>query len=85
MMYPPCPPWAGVIQTMGVTTMHFHPGWLGPTQDCGHGGYYAGDDRYGYVGHQQDSRTPRQENRIVHNVKSDHLIFQEATVVPGRQ
>jgi hypothetical protein len=32
--------------------MHFHPGWSGPAEDFGHGGYYTGDDRYENVGHQ---------------------------------
>jgi hypothetical protein len=32
--------------------MHFHPGWSGSVEGFGHGGYYVGDDHYGYVGHQ---------------------------------
>jgi hypothetical protein len=32
--------------------MHFYPGWLGPTEGFIHRGYYAGDGRYRYVGHQ---------------------------------
>jgi hypothetical protein len=49
--------------------MHFHLGWLGPSKGFGQGGYYARDDRYGSVGHQQDERTLRQENWMVQNPK----------------
>jgi hypothetical protein len=49
--------------------MHFHPGWSGPAEGFGHGGYYTGDDHDGSVGHQQDRKAPRQENQIVWNAK----------------
>jgi hypothetical protein len=39
--------------------MHFHPGWLGPVEGYGHGGYYTRDNRYGSVGHQQDRKASR--------------------------
>jgi hypothetical protein len=32
--------------------MHIHPGWSGPTEGFGHGGYYVGDGCYRYIGHQ---------------------------------
>jgi hypothetical protein len=32
--------------------MHFHPGWSGPSEGFGHGGYYTGDGCYMSVGHQ---------------------------------
>jgi hypothetical protein len=52
MMYPPCPPWAGWYELLAPPPpMHFHPRWLGPTEGFGHGGYDAGDDRYGSLGH----------------------------------
>jgi hypothetical protein len=41
MMYPPCPPWAGWYGPRTPPPMHFHPGWSGPTQGFGHGGYYT--------------------------------------------
>jgi hypothetical protein len=65
--------------------MHFHPGWSGPTQGFGIGGYYAGHDYYEDVGHQQDRRAPGQENRIVQNAKSDHPVSEETTAAPGHQ
>jgi hypothetical protein len=58
--------------------MHFHPGWLGPTQGFGHGGYYARDGRYGHVGHQQDKRALGQ---VVWNGKSNHPISQETSAL----
>jgi hypothetical protein len=64
--------------------MHFHSGWLGPTQCFGHEGYYAGDDRYRHIGHQQDRRALGQENRIVWNAKPDHPIFLEVAATPSR-
>jgi hypothetical protein len=30
--------------------MPFHPGWSGPAEGLGHGGYYVGDGCYRYVG-----------------------------------
>jgi hypothetical protein len=32
-------------------SMHFHPGWSGPTEGFGRIGYYTGDGHYRYVGH----------------------------------
>jgi hypothetical protein len=63
--------------------MHFDPGWSGPNQDFVHGGYYTGDNRYGYVNHQQDRRASGQENRIVRNAKLDHLISLKTTAAPS--
>jgi hypothetical protein len=71
MMYTPCPPWAGWYIPWALSSMPFHLGWLGPAEGFGYGGYYTGDDRYGHVGHQQDSRILRQENRMVWNPKPD--------------
>jgi hypothetical protein len=51
MMYPPCPPWAGWYGPWAPSLMHFHPRWLGPTEDFGYGGYYAGDSHYRYISH----------------------------------
>jgi hypothetical protein len=65
--------------------MHFHSGWLGPVEGFGHGGYYAGDDRYGHVGHQQDRRASGQENWTAQNVKLDHQVSQETATVPGHR
>jgi hypothetical protein len=31
--------------------MYFHLGWSGPVEGFGHGGYYIGDGRYGYISH----------------------------------
>jgi hypothetical protein len=56
MMYPPCPPWAGWYGPWTLSPMHFHPGWSGPAEDFGHGGYYTGDDCYGSVDHQHDRK-----------------------------
>jgi hypothetical protein len=56
MMYPP---WAGLYEPWALSPMPFHPGWSGPAEDFGYSGYYAGDDRYRHVGHQQDSRILR--------------------------
>jgi hypothetical protein len=41
-----------LVWTVGPPPMHFHPGWLGPADDFGHGGFYTGDDRYRNVGQQ---------------------------------
>jgi hypothetical protein len=65
--------------------MHFHPGWSGPAQGFGYEGYYAGDGRYGYTGHQQDWRASGQENRIVQNPKPYHPVFQEVAAAPDRR
>jgi hypothetical protein len=43
--------------------MHLHPGWSGSTEGFGHRGYYAGDNCYGYIGHQQGRRASGQEKR----------------------
>jgi hypothetical protein len=64
--------------------MYFHPGWSGPTQDFGHGGYYVGDNHYGHVGHQQDRKASSQENWIVRNAKLNHPVSQEGIVAPDR-
>jgi hypothetical protein len=63
--------------------MHFHPGWIAPTEGFDHRSYYIGDDCYGYVGHQQDRRASGQENRIVQNAKPDHPISMNIAVAPG--
>jgi hypothetical protein len=65
--------------------MHFHPGWSGPTQGFGHGGYHTGDSRYRHVGYQQDRRVLGQENQTVRNAKLDHPVSQEDVVAPGGQ
>jgi hypothetical protein len=62
IMYPPCPPWVGWYRPWALPPMHFHPGWLGPSEGFGHGGYYAGDGHYGSISHQQSRRNLRQEN-----------------------
>jgi hypothetical protein len=31
--------------------MHFHLGWLRPSQGFGHRGFYTGDGHYGHIGH----------------------------------
>jgi hypothetical protein len=36
---------------MGATADVLPPGWSGPTVGFGYEGYYAGDGRYGHVGH----------------------------------
>jgi hypothetical protein len=74
MMYLPCSPWVGWYGPWAPPSMHFHPGWSGPTQGFDHGGYYIGDGRYEHAGHQQDRRASGQENRTVWNAKTDHLI-----------
>jgi hypothetical protein len=38
MMYPPCPPWTGWYELWVPPPMHFHPRWLGSTEDFSHGG-----------------------------------------------
>jgi hypothetical protein len=63
--------------------MPFHLGWSGPAEGFVYGGYYAGDDRYGYVGHQQDNGILRQENQMVRNPKPNGLVFLEAATTPG--
>jgi hypothetical protein len=62
MMYPPCPPWAGWYRPWTPPPMHFHPAWSGPTEGFAHGGYYTGDDCYGYVGYH---RTGGPEDRKI--------------------
>jgi hypothetical protein len=74
MMHPPCPPWVRWYGPWTPPPMHFHPERLRPTQGFVHGGYYAGDGRYGHIGHQQDKRVSEQENWIVRNTKLDHPI-----------
>jgi hypothetical protein len=63
--------------------MHFHPGWSGPTDGFGYKGYYAGDDRYGYVNHQQDRRASGQDNQTVQNAKSDHPVSHKLAAAPS--
>jgi hypothetical protein len=65
--------------------MHFHLGWLGPTQGFDQGGYYIGDGRYRHIGHQQDIGSSGQENQIVQNAKPDHSVSQEAVATHGHQ
>jgi hypothetical protein len=83
MMYPPCPPWVGWYGPWAPSPMHFNPGWAGPTEGFGHGGYYVGDGRYGSVGHQQDRRAPRQENQTVRNANSDYHVSPKTATVPS--
>jgi hypothetical protein len=85
MMYSPCPPWAGWYGLWAPPPMHFYPEWSGPTQGFGHGGYYAEDGHYRYVGHQQDRRASGRENWTVQNAKLDHPVSQEPTLAPGHQ
>jgi hypothetical protein len=85
MMYPPCPPWVGWYGPWTPPPMHFHPGWSRPTQGFGHGGYYAGDDRYKHVDHQHDRKSSGQENWTIRNAKPNHPVSGEATVVPNHQ
>jgi hypothetical protein len=85
MMYPPCPPWAGWFGLWAPPLMHFHSGWSGPTESFGHGGYYVGDSRYGSVDHQQDRKAPRQEKRMVWNLKPDGPISPKTTAAPDQQ
>jgi hypothetical protein len=66
-------------------SMHFQPGWSAPTEGFGHIGYYTGDDRYGNIGHQQDSRAPRQENRMVRNLKPEGPVSAKVATAPGQQ
>jgi hypothetical protein len=54
-------------------------------QGFGHGSYYVGDSHYKYVGHQQDNRTLRQENRTIQNVKPDYPVSWEEAAAPGHQ
>jgi hypothetical protein len=80
----PCPPWAGWYGPwVPPPPMHFHSGWSGFVEGFGHGIYYAGDDRYGYVDHQHDSRTPSQENQMVRIPKSDGPASQKVAAAPG--
>jgi hypothetical protein len=85
MMYPPCPPWAGWYGPWAPPLMRFHPGWSGHIEGFGYGGYYARDDRFVHVSHQQDSKISRQENWMVWNPKLDGLISQEAASAPGHR
>jgi hypothetical protein len=63
--------------------MHFYSEWSGPTEGFGHGGYYAGDGHYGYVGHQQVKRTSGQENQTIQNAKPDHSVSLKIVAIPG--
>jgi hypothetical protein len=83
-MYPPYPPWAGWYGLWTSPPMDFHPGWSGPIEGFGHGGYYTRDDRYRSVGHQQDRKASRQENQIVWNTKPDHPVPPKTTKAPGQ-
>jgi hypothetical protein len=61
--------------------MHFHPGWSGPAEGFGHGGYYAGDNRYGYIVHQQDKKTgqSRMPNWIIRFSRRQQLFLVTST------
>jgi hypothetical protein len=85
MMYSLCPPWMGWYSPWTLPQMHFHPGWSGPIEGFGHGGYYKGDCHYESVGHQQDGKAPRQENRTVRNAKPDHPASPKAITASGQQ
>jgi hypothetical protein len=65
--------------------MHFHLGWSGPARGFGHGGYYVEDDCYEGVGHQEERRAPRQENRMVRNPKPDGPVSPKTTAALGQQ
>jgi hypothetical protein len=84
MTYPPCPPWAGWYGPWASPLMHFHPGWSGPVEGFGHGGYFTRDGCYGYIGHQHDSKTLRQENRMVQNLKPNGPISSQIATTPYR-
>jgi hypothetical protein len=79
MMYLPCPPWVRWYSPWTPPPMHFHPGWSGPAEGFSHGGYYTEDGRYGSVSHQQDRKSPRQDNQTVQNAKLNHLVSPKAT------
>jgi hypothetical protein len=83
MSYPPCPPEVGLYRPWGLP-IHFQPRWSGPTDGFGHGGYYAGDGRYGYVDHLQDRRTPRQDNQMVWNPKLEDPISLKTIAAPNQ-
>jgi hypothetical protein len=85
MMYPSCPPWMVWYDPWTPPLMHFHPGWSGPAEGFDNEGYYTGGDCYESVGHQQDRKAPKQENRTVRNAKLDHLIFPKATTASNQQ
>jgi hypothetical protein len=85
MLYPPCPPWAGWYGSWALLPMHFHPGWSGPFEGFGHGDYYVGDGPYGSISQQQDRRTPRQENRMVRNPKSEGPVSLKIAATPNQQ
>jgi hypothetical protein len=82
-MYSPCPPWEGRYGPWVPPLMHFHPGWSGPVEGFSHGGYFTRDGHYGYVGHQYDSKTLSQENRMVRNLKPDGPVSLKTTTAPG--
>jgi hypothetical protein len=42
----------GVVRIMGTTADALPPGWSGHAESFAHRGYFIGDSRYGYVGHQ---------------------------------
>jgi hypothetical protein len=56
-----------------------------PAEGFGYGGFYAGDGRYGHVGHQHDRGATGQENRTVRNGKSDHPVSQGVVAAPSRR
>jgi hypothetical protein len=58
MMYPPYPPWVGWYGPWAPPSMLFHPRWSRPAEGFSYSGFYAGDDRYGYVSHKQDRGAP---------------------------
>jgi hypothetical protein len=84
IMFPPCPLWAGWYGPWVPPLMHFHPGWSGPAQGFGHGGYYARDGCYRHINHQQGREASGQENRTIQNAKPDHPVSQEAATTLGR-
>jgi hypothetical protein len=84
MMYLPCPPCAGWYGLWSPPPIHFHPGWSGPIEGFGHGGYYTRDGRYGSVGHQQDRKASRQENQTVQNAKPDHSVSPKSIIASSQ-
>jgi hypothetical protein len=85
MTYPPCPPWVRWYGSWAPPPMPFHPGWSGPAKGFGYGGFYARDNCYRHVSHQQDRGALGKENWTIRNAKSDHPISQGATTAPGRR
>jgi hypothetical protein len=74
MMFPICPLWVGWYRPWALLPMHFHLEWSGPARGFGHGGYHAGDNRYGSVSQHQDRRSQGQQNWTVQNPKPNRPL-----------